>query len=382
MRGWSFPLGRWFGVHIRVHVLFVLLLIICMVSTDLPGLPMWRGLMLCALLFVCVVLREIVRLIATSYFGVHLRSVLLLPIGGLVSYASPDSAERAQKGRAQTVIGIAGPAASLLFAAIFAGLIVGVSPLVPVFARPWVTPEHLLRSLVWMNVGLFAVHLLPAYPLDMGRLARAYYIRTQGAAQGAKSASQLSQVIGAAAMVVGLVLLAVPNVSLTEEISPWLIMGGFFIFIGTQLEDQGVMVQSIVDTVRMKDVMLTEFSTLSPSDTLADALEKAIHTLQDDFPVVRGRSLIGVVSKQSIVQALRQDGNSYVQSIMSRGFQLAQPEDSLGLVIRRIDSGRMPLIPVAEHGRVVGMVSLQNLRGSMTLLAEHRRLQQQQQEGQ
>jgi Zn-dependent protease len=379
MRGWSFPLGRWFGVHIRVHLLFVLLLIICMVSTDLPGLPMWRGLMLCALLFVCVVLREIVRLIAASYFGVHLRSVLLLPIGGLVSYASPDSAERAQKGRAQTVIGIAGPAASLLFAAIFAGLIVGVSPLVPVFARPWVTPEHLLRSLVWMNVGLFAVHLLPAYPLDMGRLARAYYIRRQGAAQGAKSASQLSQVIGAVAMVVGLVLLAVPNVSLTEEISPWLIMGGFFIFIGTQLEDQGVMVQSIVDTVRMKDVMLKEFSTLSPSDTLADALEKAIHSLQDDFPVVRGMNLIGVVSKQSIVQALRQEGNSYVQSIMSRGFQLAQPEDSLGLVIRRIDSGRMPLIPVAEHGRVVGIVSLQNLRGSMALLAEHRRLQQQEQ---
>ena len=379
MRGWSFPMGRWFGVHIRVHVLFVLLLIICMVSTHLPGLPMWRGLMLCALLFVCVALREIVRLITASYFGVNLRSILLLPIGGLVSYASPDSAERAQKGRAQTVIGIAGPAASLVFAAVFAGLIVGVSPLVPVFARPWVTPEHLLRSLVWMNVGLFAVHLLPAHPLDMGRLARAYYIRRQGAAQGAKSASHLSQVIGATAMVVGLVLLAVPNVSLTEEISPWLIMGGFFIFIGTQLEDQGVMVQSIVDTVRMKDVMLKEFSTLSPSDTLADALEKAIHTLQDDFPVVRGTNLIGVVSKQSIVQALRQEGNSYVQSIMSRGFQLAQPEDSLGLVIRRIDSGRMPLIPVAEHGRVVGIVSLQNLRSSMTLLAEYRRLQQQEQ---
>ena len=378
MRGWSFPLGRWFGVHIRVHVLFALVLVICVVSTDLPGLPVWRGLMLCGLLFVCVMLREIVRLIAASYFGVQLRSILLLPIGGLVSYASPDSAERAQTGRAQTAIGIAGPASSLLFAAIFGGLILGASPQVPVFARPWVTPEHLLRSLVWLNVGLFAVHLLPAYPLDMGRLMKAYYVRTQGATQAAKSASQLSQVIGATAMVLGLVLLAVPNMSLTAEISPWLIMGGFFIFIGTQLEDQGVMVQSIVDTVRMKDVMLTEFSTLSPSDTLSDALHKAIHSLQDDFPVVRGMNLVGVVSKQSIVHALRQEGDSYVQSIMSRGFQLAQPEDSLGLVIRRIDSGRMPLIPVAENGRVVGIVSLQNLRGSMMLLAEHRRLQREQ----
>ncbi len=378
MRGWSFPLGRWFGVHVRIHVLFALVLLICVVSTDLPGLPVWRGLLLCFLLFACVLLREVARLIAASYFGVHLRSVLLLPIGGLVSYASPESAERAQAGRAQTAIGIVGPLSSLVFGAIFAGLIVGAAPGVPVFARPWVTPEHLLRSLVWLNVGLFAVHLLPAYPLDMGRLMRAYYIRTQGATQAAKSASQLSQVIGATIMVVGLVLLAVPNVTLTEEISPWLIMGGFFIFIGTQLEDQGVMVQSIVDTVRMKDVMLTEFSTLSPSDTLSGALHKAIHSLQDDFPVVRGLNLIGVVSKQSIVQALRHEGDSYVQSIMSRGFQLAQPDDSLGLVIRRIDSGRMPLIPVAEHGRVVGIVSLQNLRSSMMLLAEHRRLQREQ----
>ena len=379
MRGWSFPLGRWFGVHIRVHVLFALVLLICVISTDLPGLPLWRGVTLCVLLFICVMLREIVRLITASYYGVQMRSILLLPIGGLVSYANPDSAKRAQTGRAQTVIGIAGPAASLLFTAIFAGMILGAAPQVPVFARPWVTPEHLLRSLVWINLGLFVVHLLPAYPLDMGRVVRAYLVRKEGTTQAAKTASHLSQVIGAAAMVIGLVLLAVPHVSLTEEISPWLIMGGFFIFIGTQMEDQGVMVQSVVDTVQMKDVMLTEFSTLSPSDTLSDALHKAIHSLQDDFPVVRGMNLVGVVSKQSIVQALRQEGDSYVQSIMSRGFQLAQPEDSLGLVIRRIDSGRMPLIPVAEHGRVVGIVSLQNLRTGMMLLAEYRRVQREQQ---
>jgi Zn-dependent protease len=378
MRGWSFPLGRWFGVHIRVHILFVLLLVICVVSTNIPGLPLWRGLMLCAAIFLGVSIREIARLITASYFGVQMRSILLLPIGGLVSYATPDSADRAQSPRAQTIIAIAGPAANLLFTGIFLALIVGASPLVPVFARPWVTPVALMRSLVWLNFGLFVVHLLPAYPLDMGRLMRAYYLRRQDAAQATKSASQLSQVIGATAMVLGLILLAVPNTSLTAELSPWLLMGGFFIFIGAQLEDQGVMVQSIVDTVRMKDVMLTDFRTLSPSDTLSDALKKAIHSLQDDFPVARGLNLIGVVSKQSIVQALRQEGDGYVQSIMSRGFQLAQPEDSLGLVIRRIDSGRMPLVPVAEQGRIVGIVSLQNLRGSMMLLAEYRRLQREQ----
>ena len=176
-------------------------------------------------------------------------------------------------------------------------------------------------------------------------------------------------------MVAGLALLALPNTGLSAGVSPWLIMGGFFIFIGAQLEDQGVMFQSVVETVLMRDVMLTEFSTLSPSDTLADALYKAIHSLQDEFPVVRGSNLVGVVSKQSILAALRSEGNGYVQSVMARTFQVAQPDDSLGLMIRRIAGGRMALVPVAVEGRIVGIVTWQNLSNSMGLLAEHRRFE-------
>ena len=70
--------------------------------------------------------------------------------------------------------------------------------------------------------------------------------------------------------------------------------------------------------------------------TLEDALYKAIHSLQDDFPVVRGTSLVGIVSKQGILDALRAEGNGYVQAVMSRAFQVAQPDDSLGAMIRRI----------------------------------------------
>jgi len=161
---------------------------------------------------------------------------------------------------------------------------------------------------------------------------------------------------------------------LSSSLSPWLIMGGFFIFIGAQLEDQGLMFQSVVDTVTMRDVMLTDFSSLSPSDTLEDALYKAIHSLQDEFPVVRGANLVGIVSRQGILEALRSEGNGYVQGVMSRSFQVAQPSDSLGSMIRRMAGGRMSLIPVTEGDRVIGIVTLQNLMHSMGMLAEHRRL--------
>ena len=146
--------------------------------------------------------------------------------------------------------------------------------------------------------------------------------------------------------------------------------------IGAQIEDQGVFFQSVVDTVHMREVMLTDFATLSPSDTLADALVRCVHSLQEDFPVVRGPQLVGIISRQRIVDALRNDGNGYVQAVMSKAFQVARPEDTLGTTIRRIQTGRgLSLIPVTESGRVVGIVSVQNLMSSMSLLAEQRRLE-------
>ena len=375
MRGWSFPLGRWFGIDLRIHTFFLLVLGFCLLPTGVAGVPAWRGITLWLLLLMTVFVREVARLITAAYHGLQIRSILLLPIGGLFSYSTPESAELASEVRVQTSLALTGPIANLFFAAVVGGLVLGATTGVPVAARPWIAPTHLIRSTVWLSAMLGLLNLLPVYPLDAGRILRGAMSRTRGAAQATRAVSGLSQGFGLLAIVAGLALLALPNSPVSASISPWLIMGGFFIFVGAQLEDQGVMFQSVVETVLMRDVMLTEFSTLSPSDTLSDALYKAIHSLQDEFPVVRGANLVGVVSKQSILAALRSDGNGYVQSVMARNFQVAKPEDSLGLMIRRIAGGRMALVPVAVNGQIVGIVTWQNLSNSMGLLAEHRRFQ-------
>ena len=117
------------------------------------------------------------------------------------------------------------------------------------------------------------------------------------------------------------------------------------------------------------------------SDTLADALVRCVHSLQEEFPVVRGPQLVGIVSRQRIVDALRNDGNGYVQAVMSRAFQVARPEDTLGTTIRRLTAGHgLSLIPITDSGRVVGIVSVQNLMSSMALLAEQRRIERQETE--
>jgi CBS domain-containing protein/Zn-dependent protease len=357
------------GVELRVHTFFLLLAVVCLGlgATESSPHPIARGLALFLVLAAAVLIREIARLLVAAWLGLRLRAILLLPIGGLFAYATPESQEIASHGRGRWLLAIAGPLANGLTALGLAALFLGASQSIDLISQPWISSGHLLRSMVWMQAGLGALHLLPAYPLDCGRLLRSGFARTHGAGPAGRAATGLGQLLALAAMVGGMLLH-----------SPWLIIAGFFIMIGAQIEDQGVFFQSVVDTVCMREVMLTDFATLSPSDTLADALSRCVHSLQEDFPVVRGPELVGIVSRQRIVDALRNEGNGYVQSVMSRAFQVARPEDTLGTTIRGITAGRgLALIPVTESGRVVGIVSVQNLMSSMSLLAEQRRYERQ-----
>jgi CBS domain-containing protein/Zn-dependent protease len=351
------------GVELRVHTFFLLLAVVCLGLSTSDG---WlRGIGLFLVLVVAVVVRETARLLVAAWLGLRLRALLVLPIGGLFAYANPESQEIANRGIGQFAIAFAGPVANCATAAAIALTLLGAGGDIRLFDQPWITSSYLLRSMVWMQAGLGLLHLLPAYPLDGGRLLRGEFARSHGIAPAGRAASGLGQVLALGAMLAGMLLH-----------SPWLIIAGFFIMIGAQIEDQGVFFQSVVDTVRMREVMLTDFATLSPSDTLADALGRCVHSLQEDFPVVRGPELVGIVSRQRIVDALRNDGNGYVQSVMSRAFQVARPEDTLGATIRRLTAGRgLSLIPVTDAGRVVGIVSVQNLMSSMTLLAEQRRIE-------
>jgi len=367
MRGWSIPLGRWMGVEIRIHTFFVMLAVVCALFANAVGASGAAGIALWLLIAAAVAIREAARLMVAAWFGLRLRTILLLPIGGLFAYANPESQEQAASGPAQYALALAGPIANIATALVLAATLTGASGSFPLFAMPYVTPLALLRSMVWLQAFLGVLHVLPAYPLDAGRVLRSSLARSHGATPASRALAGLGQVLSLGAIFIGIYLR-----------DPILSAAGFFIFIGAQVEDQGIFFQSVVDTVQMREVMLTDFATLSPSDTLADALIRCVHSLQEDFPVVRGSQLVGIVNRQRIVETLRIDGNGYIQGVMSRTFQVAKPEDTLGAIIRRITAGRgLTLIPVAEGEKIVGMVSVQNLMTSMSLLAEQRKIERQ-----
>jgi Zn-dependent protease/predicted transcriptional regulator len=364
MRGWSFPVGRFLGVDVRIHIFFLVLLGLSASYASALGENSGRGLLLWLLLLAAVAVREIARALGAAWWGLKVRSILLLPTGGLMTYATTEATERATTVDMQRKMALIGPAASIAFGLVLGAIIATITPQVNLIERPWVTPAHLLRALVWVNLLLGVVNLLPAVPLDGGRVFRGEFSKTQGGLKGARAAAGLGQMIAFGLIVGGLLL----N-------NTWMTMIGAFVLIGAHMEGQGVLMQADNDTVKMRDVMLTDFSTLSASDTLEDALQRAVHSLQDVFPVVRQGNMVGAVSRQSILEALEADGNGYVQGVMTRSFQTAQPDDSLVKTLRRVmGTQSAQLLPVIEGERVVGIITPQNLNLSLGMMSQRRKL--------
>ncbi len=359
MRNWSLPLARIRGVEVRLHLTFVLLLAFVWLTElgSAHGPGSLRPLALVAIVLGSVLLHEIAHAVV-GHVTSQPHAILLFPLGGVM--LSDDSAPLPVDLGPEVRAALAGPAINLLAAGVIAA---GTSAFVPqdLLAAPLVSSSGLLRSALWINLFLGVVNLLPAYPLDGGRILRLHFLRQEDSIRAMRRAISYGQMISTALIFAGVW-------------HSWLMMAGVFLFLATQLEDRSAVFQAVLHNVSMQDVMLTDFAILSPADTLEDALHKAVHSLQDDFPVIRGSDLVGIISRRRILESLRTDGNSYVQTAMDQSFHVAQRQDSLASAFRTITGQGATLIPVTDGEHLVGIVTLQNLMHSMSLLAETRKL--------
>ena len=365
MRNWSIPAGRVFGVEIRIHLSFLLLLLsplfvaLSEQGARVTGSPV-RGVALVAIIFGSVVLHELGHALVGRHSGVPPRAIVLLPIGGVTIFDEAQPALPANWKR-DARIAAAGPIVNFVIAGISAVFLGVAMPQWRFWADPYVSSSNLPHSMIWANLWLGLFNLLPAYPMDGGRVLRAIFSRTMEPMSATRRAVSIGRGFAIAFVLAGLW-------------NAWFSVIGVFLFIAAQMEDRSAVFQSVLETVHLEDIMLTDFATLSPADTLEDALEKAVHCLQDDFPVIRGGDMVGVVSKQKILQTLRSEGNGYVQAVMNRIFDVAQKSESLSSAFRKLSARNLSIIPVVDNQQLVGIVTLQNLMHSMALLAETRKL--------
>jgi Zn-dependent protease/CBS domain-containing protein len=376
MRSFSIHVGRLFGVDVRLHLTFLILPVFVfwteytVNNSARPSVNGPRDLALVGIVLACVAAHEMGHMLVARRAGLIPKTVILLPLSGVTvfdeSRAKPPESP-ATTWKREIRIALTGPLVNLVFAAIAAGVVFTTVPGAKLWEWPWLQSSTLPRSLVWANLYIAGLNFLPAYPLDGGRVLRAFFARSIDPAAATRRAVSISHAIAMILMVAGLFSNA------------WLTVVGLIIFSAAQLEERAVIFQSVLDDLRLEEVMLTDFATLSPADTLEDALDKAVHSLQDDFPVVRGSDMVGVISRQRILEALRAEGNGYVQAVMNKIFEVSVRQESLASAFRKLTSRNLSIIPVVEDQRLVGIVTLQNLMHSMALLAESKKLRRDEQ---
>jgi Zn-dependent protease/CBS domain-containing protein len=323
-----------------------------------------RDLALVGIILLCVAAHECGHMLAARRLGLVPKAVILLPLTGVALYdeTRAEKASTTLAWKREVRLALVGPLVNIVLAGFAVAVIAAAGRGIDLWSWPFLYSRNLPRSVVWANLYIAILNLMPAYPLDGGRILRAFMSRAIDLASATRRAVSISTAI---AMVLILAGLFSDN---------WLTMVGVIIFSAAQLEERALVFQSVLENVRLEEVMLTDFATLSPADTLEDALDKAVHSLQDDFPVVRGSDMVGVISRQRILDALRAEGNGYVQAVMNKIFDVSLRNDSLGSAFRKLTARSSSIIPVVEDQRLIGIVTLQNLMHSMALLAESRKL--------
>jgi Zn-dependent protease/CBS domain-containing protein len=368
MRSWSIPIGRLFGVDVRIHLTFFVLplFVFYTESAEHSGKANpSHDLALVGIILACVAAHEIGHILAARRFGLIPKAVILLPLTGVTLFdeshslkpPTPDSLWKRD-----IRLALVGPLVNLALAGFSAAVVTAIVPGIQLMKWPFLQASDLPKSIVWAGLWIAGLNAIPAYPLDGGRILRAIFSRKLHISAATRRAVSISNAIAMVLMIAGLFS------------NQWLTMVGVIIFSAAQLEERALVFQSVLDNVRLEEIMLTDFATLSPADTLEDALDKAVHSLQEDFPVVRGSDMVGVISRQRILDALRAEGNGYVQAVMNKIFEVSVRGDSLGSAFRKLTSRNSSIIPVVEDQRLIGIVTLQNLMHSMSLLAESRKL--------
>ncbi len=361
MRSWSLNLGRYFGVELRLHALFFLLMPgLMLLSTATNGYAL-RGLGLWTLLLAAVLVRETARGLAGAALGLAPPSrLLLLPMGAV---PQADEAAPRLSPLTERLLALVGPLANFFVGITLALLMYSATPHINLFERPWFGPAHLVRAAIWSQVLLGGLNLLPALPLDAGILLRSQLRRMRGVEVGTRSAAGISQIV---ALLLVALAFALSN--------GWVGLMGVLVLLTSRAESRAALVITATETLTVREVMLREFATVNASDTLEDALRGSVHSLQEIFPVVRGALVVGSVSRDALLMAMQSSGNAYVQSAMNRAVEIVSPDDLLLPTLRRVQANpNAQLLHVVRGDQVVGIVAAGHLPQSMGVLGRTNR---------
>jgi Zn-dependent protease len=345
---WVYTIGRIGGTEVKVHLTFVLFLIWWAVggyqeagTTGAFAAAFWL-----LAVFGCILLHEFGHITMARRFGVRTPDVILLPIGGVARLERiPDEPKQ------ELLIALAGPAVTAAIAVILYAILrltgndAGLGDLSP--TRPF------LSLLMNVNVYLLLFNLIPAFPMDGGRVLRALLASRMGIVRGTRVAAMLGQVL---AVLGGLYAVTAGH--------PLAVLVAFFVFLGATAEAEAVETRAAGDGLQVSQMMVTEFRTVPVYATLGDAVELLLSGEQREFPVVDNAGRIeGILTRDNLIRGLSKLGPSgRVAEAMTPGVPLVAPTLGFQEALERLRSSRLPALPVVDHlGRLIGLLTSDNI---------------------
>jgi Zn-dependent protease len=346
MRG-SIKIAVIAGIGIYLHWTFALLMVWLFMAGLIQGGTLAVTLLPLAFvlsLFACVLLHELGHALTAKRFGIKTRDITLLPIGGLARL------ERIpEKPMQEFLVAIAGPLVNLIIAAILF-IVIAAQGGSPIPSQSQLSYREFLPRLLSVNLFLVAFNLLPAFPMDGGRILRALLAVRMGRRRATAIAAQVGQFMAVLFGIVGFLY------------SPLLIFIAIFVYIGAQAEAELVETTSLIEGLQVKDAMMTRFRTLTPQDTLQTAVSELLAGSQEDFPIVSNEEIKGVLRRQDLIQGLANGGREKaVADLASRDCPTVELTDSLERTVERMRRDGCKTLPVFDAGRIVGLLTLENI---------------------
>jgi len=344
--GWSVRIGTALGIPIRVHFTFLLLLIWFGFSSARLGDQLVLALAFLLSVFGCVLLHELGHAAMARRFGVRTRDIVLYPIGGVARL------ENIPGGRAELWIALAGPAVNVVLALLLAALLLATPLAFGRWGERLLDADVLVSRLLVANVMLAVFNLIPAFPMDGGRVLRAGLALGLGQERATEIAAAVGQ---------GMAILFGAAGLLFQH--PLLLLIALFVFVGASQEAFASRQRAVVLGKTAREAMITRFDVLAPQDSLDRAARCLLETHQQDFPVVDAwNRVVGVLPRARLLEGLaRAGGAAPVLDVMERDFARVTPDSNLEAVLDLLRARGLCPVIVMDEGRLIGMITLDNL---------------------